>query len=119
MSDHDSSPNNSQVTSRSIRPSGRRFDQDFSRHVTPKLLNLITALAPMVALEVYGFDEALSSVWRVAWRYGAAQLSALAQEQLDDWIAREILARIDDPLPAELITPARLEAVTLSPSAEG
>lgn len=114
MSDHDSSPNNSQVTSRSRR----RFDQDFSRHVTPKLLNLITALAPMVALEVYGFDEALSSVWRVAWRYGAAQLSALAQEQLDDWIAREILARVDDPIPEGLVTPQRLEAITLSPPGE-
>lgn len=109
MTTHDdASANNPQAS----RRSRRRFDQDFSRLVSPRLLRLIIALAPLVQLDVYDYREACAAVWRVARRHGAMQLSDTAQEDLDDWIGRELLARVDDALPAGLVTPERLTAIT-------
>lgn len=111
MPDNDSSTNNSQARSR-IR---RRFDRDFSQIVTPKLLNLITALAPMVQVNVYSFSEAWAAVWRYGRQHGSEHLSATALHELDDWISSELLMRIDDPLPDDFITPERLAQITGEP----
>lgn len=91
------------------------FDQDFFQVAGPKLLNLITALAPMVQVDVYSFSEAWCAVWQIAAKYGSAHLSETALHNLDDWISREILARVDDKLPADFITPERLAQITGEP----
>lgn len=98
--------------SKPISRAQRRFDADFSRIALPKLLNLITGLAPLVRLDVYSFSEAWTAVWRCGERYGLTHLSDAARDELDSWISRELLTRIDDPLPPGLITPQRLRQIT-------
>lgn len=88
------------------------FDRHFQELVGPKLLNLITALAPMVERDVYSFQEARSAVWRIARKHGANYLSDTAQTGWLDWIDCEILARLDDPWPDGVVTPEQLAWLT-------
>lgn len=88
------------------------FDRHFQKHVGPKLLNLITALAPLVERNLYSFQEAHSAVWRIAWKKGAAHLSDDAQPGWREWIASELVARLDDPWPDGVVRPERLARLT-------
>lgn len=88
------------------------FDRHFQQHVGPKLLNLITALAPLVERDLYDFQEAHSAVWRIAWKKGAAYLSDDAQSSWREWIASELVARLDDPWPNGVVKPERLTRIT-------
>lgn len=91
------------------------FDEHFQELVGPKLLNLITALAPMVGREVYTFQEARAAVWRIAWKKGAAYLSDTTQLDWLDYIDCELMARLDDPWPEGVVTPERLAHITGEP----
>ena len=95
--------------------SQRRFDADFARLASPRLLVLVSGYAPLAQLEVYQFSAACGALWRAALARGANQLSEAAQDDLREWLARELLARLDDPLPERLITPERLAAITGEP----
>lgn len=93
-------------------PPENNFDRHFQEHVGPKLLNLITALAPMVEHNLYSFSEARTAVWRIARQRGADHLSLAAEIELEDWIASELAARLDDPWPDGVVKPERLARIT-------
>lgn len=88
------------------------FDRHFQELVGPRLLNLITALAPMVERDVYSFQDARSAVWRIARKHGANTLSDTAQTGWLDWIDSELLVRLDDPWPDGVVTPEHLTRIT-------
>lgn len=91
------------------------FDRHFQDLVGPKLLNLIVALAPMITHNLYSFSEARTAVWRIARKSGAEHLSLAAEIELEDWIASELVARLDDPWPDSVVTPERLASITGEP----
>lgn len=88
------------------------FDLAFQEHVGPRLLRLVTAIAPMMAADVYTFPEARRAVWREAWRNGAGYLSDGAQSGWLDWIGSELITRSSEPWPEGLISLERLRFLT-------
>lgn len=138
--DHDSSANNSQVTSGEDpgffsllsdkdraaiwdkllkRPTRQEappaplteFERDFQAIVPAKLEGYVRLGAYMIQLGIESFSEAHDRVMRIAHKYGAGHLSDAAWCALDAWIDQQILACVDEPPPEGLVTPAQLERI--------
>lgn len=67
------------------------FAATFGELVIPDLRRLCAARGLFVALDLADFSEACAEVWAVALRRGAERLPRVALDQLDEWIATQIL----------------------------
>lgn len=67
------------------------FAATFGEIVIPDLRRMCAARGLFVALDLADFGEACAEVWTVALRRGAERLPRAALDQLDDWIAAQLL----------------------------
>jgi len=92
-----------------LRFPGTDFDADFSRVVGPQLLNLITAYAYHVQLGICTLGDAVGTVMACAWQRGAGYMSGDGQDELHEWVVRELAAHVEEPPPDGVITRRQYE----------
>lgn len=75
------------------------FAVDYRRIVVPRLRHAARLQAIAIATGSTGFSEALATILRLAYRFGAAHLPADIRDALEDAIADWLLAQLELVLP--------------------
>lgn len=71
------------------------FASHFHEHVTPRIRRAILIQGAMVAADEISWQDAHWEIMHTAWKFGASSLPEHIQEQLREWIGRELINRID------------------------
>jgi hypothetical protein len=71
------------------------FSAHFGQHVMPKLAALAASLAPLVALGILAWGEAMARLTRLAWDRGAACLPDATWFDLLDWLATRLAKAVE------------------------